>query len=93
MNTKDVLVKPIVTEKTTILTELNKYVFKVDKNATKSSIKQAINAIYNLEPRQINVMVVRGKKKRVRYKAGYRPSWKKAIVTLKKGDKINLFDE
>lgn len=93
MNAKDVLIKPIVTEKTTIMSDLNKYVFKVDKRATKISVKQAIKALYDVEPVKVNMIVVRGKKKRVRYKFGYKPSWKKAIVTLSSGDKINLFED
>jgi large subunit ribosomal protein L23 len=93
MNATEVLIMPIVTEKSTILTDINKYVFKVDKKATKVSVKQAIKALYNVEPKKVNMVVVRGKKKRVRYNYGYKPSWKKAIVTLAAGDKINLFED
>jgi large subunit ribosomal protein L23 len=93
MDVKEVLIRPVVTEKSTIMSDLNKYVFKVDKNATKISVKQAVKALYNVEPEKVNMVVVRGKKKRVRYKSGYKPSWKKAIVTLAKGDKINLFED
>jgi large subunit ribosomal protein L23 len=92
MDANQVIIQPVITEKTTGLGELNKYVFKVDITATKTAVAQAVKGIFSVEPERVNIINVRGKKKRVRYKYGYKTSWKKAIVTLKKGDKIELFE-
>lgn len=93
MNLYDVLVRPVVTEKSTMISADNKYVFKIDRRANKVLVKQAIKEIFKVEPAQVNVQIVRGKKKRNRYTSGYTAWWKKAIVTLKPGDKIELFEK
>ncbi len=93
MNSNEILIRPVVTEKSTYLREkFNKYVFIVHKNADKISIKKAIKEIFNVEPVSVNIVNKKGKKKRVRYQYGYTPSIKKAIITLKKGDKIAIFE-
>ena len=92
MNLNQVLLKPVITEKATIISEQNKYVFKVATRANKDQIKEAIKAIYKVEPVKINVVNVRGKERRLRLGTGFTSSWKKAIVTLKDGDKIELFE-
>ena len=91
MNFNDVIVQPIISEKSTSLAELNKYVFKVDISANKIVIKKAIKSLFNVEPININVIVSRGKEKRLRFRKGNRSAFKKAIVTLKQGDKIDVF--
>ncbi|MFH1063054.1 MAG: 50S ribosomal protein L23 [Candidatus Omnitrophota bacterium] len=78
------------TEKGAILEPENKYLFCVDKKANKIQIKDAIEHIYRVKVLTVNTAVMSGKPKRVRYKAGKTPDWKKAIVTLQKGQKINL---
>ncbi len=94
MNLSDVLIKPVVTEKTTALTEDdNKYVFKVHPDANKVLVKNAVKKIFGVEPSSVNMQIVRGKRRRNRYTVGFRPSWKKAIVTLKLGDKIELYEK
>ena len=92
MNYNDIIIRPVLSEKSTGLSEKGKYVFQVANYANKHIIKKAIKEIFNVNPIQINVMMVRGKRRRVRYQYGYTPSWKKAIITIGKGEKIELFE-
>ncbi|OHD14109.1 MAG: 50S ribosomal protein L23 [Spirochaetes bacterium GWD1_27_9] len=93
MRAEEIIIRPWVTEKTTHLREkFNKYAFIVDKRADKISIARAISDLFNVKPVKVNVMNVKGKLKRVRYKYGYTPSLKKCIITLKEGDKIAIFE-
>ncbi|MEO6045381.1 MAG: 50S ribosomal protein L23 [Tepidiformaceae bacterium] len=87
-----VLLRPIITEKTTVLTGLDKYVFEVDLRANKNQIKEAIELAFNVHVREVNTMKMKGKPKRFGRKVTNRPDWKKAIVTLTAGDKIELFE-
>ena len=68
----------------------NKYYFKVARDANKIEIKKAVEDLYKVKVAAVNVMNVRGKKKRVRLHEGITPSWKKAIVTLKPESKIEV---
>lgn len=81
---------PIRTEKGTNLLPYDKYLFWVDIKANKIEIRNAIQELYKVKVNKVNTMTVRGKKKRVRIVEGSTPEWKKAIVTLKKGDKIDI---
>jgi len=92
MNPNDILLKPVISEKTTELAGLNKYVFRVATNANKQTVAHAVTKIFGVKPEKINIMMVRGKIRRLRFKAGKRSAWKKAIVTLKPGEKIELFE-
>ena len=84
--------KPVVSEKSTLLIEKdNKYVFEVDTRSNKIQIKQAVEELFKVSVTKVRTMRVRGKAKRVRFKVGLTPERKKAIVTLKKGDRIDLF--
>ncbi|MDR3334385.1 MAG: 50S ribosomal protein L23 [Treponema sp.] len=87
-----VLIEPILSEKANLLREEGKYVFRVDPAATKIQIKEAVRKLFNVHPIACTVMVVGGKPKRLRSKAGYTASWKKAIVRLPKNEKISLFE-
>jgi large subunit ribosomal protein L23 len=87
-----VLLRPIITEKTTVLTGLDKYVFEVDLRANKNQIKEAIQLAFNVRVTEVNTMKMKGKAKRFGRKVTNRPDWKKAIVTLVAGDKIELFE-
>ena len=78
------------TEKGTQIAPLNKYIFKVATKATKIEIKNAVEKIYKVKVADVNTINVGGKLKRVRYKAGYTADWKKAVVTLKPGSKIDI---
>ena len=77
------------TEKTTGLKQReNKYTFKVDKDANKIEIKNAVETLYKVKVLKVNTLIMHGKKRRVRFEIGKRPDWKKAIVTLRIGDRI-----
>lgn len=89
---RDVLRKPLITEKSTSLIEDNKYTFQVDPKANKTEIKQAVENIFKVKVEKVNTMNVKGRKKRVRNIPGMTSDTKKAIVTLKKGDKIEIFE-
>ena len=86
----DVIISPSITEKGTSLSEFNKVVFKVHKGANKDSIKKSIEKIFKVNVIKINTINLRGKTKLVRGKKSSRPGYKKAIVTLKKGQSIDL---
>lgn len=92
MTYEQVLIEPILSEKANLLREEGKYVFKVDMAATKFQIKEAVRRLFNVHPIACTVMVVGGKPKRVRAKAGYTSTWKKAIVRLAKDEKIAIFE-
>jgi len=86
----DTIISPNVTEKATSLSEYNKIVFKVHKGANKNSIKKSIEKIFKVKVVKINTINLKGKTKMIRNKKSYKPSYKKAIVTLKKGQSIDL---
>ncbi|KGF09459.1 MAG: 50S ribosomal protein L23 [Negativicoccus succinicivorans] len=92
MNARDILIKPIVTEKSTALMAEGKYTFKVPLNANKYQIRDAVEEIFNVKVAAVSTMRVEGKKKRMGRFEGKRSDWKKAIVTLKEGETIELFE-
>lgn len=93
MRTDQLILRPVMTEKSTMLrTKYNKYTFIVHKSANKISVQDAIKNLFNVTPIKVNIINVRGKKRRVRYKLGYTSSYKKAIITLKQGEKIGIFE-
>jgi len=89
---EDILIEPVLSEKSNQLREEGKYVFKVAQSATKTQIKEAVRKLFNVNPVSCTTMVVGGKPKRLRYRQGYTSSWKKAIVKLDKDEKITLFE-
>ena len=89
-NLLNTIVSPAITEKATSLSEFNKIVFKVHKDANKSLIKKSIEKIFKVNVIKINTINLRGKTKLVRGKKSSRSGYKKAIVTLKKGQSIDL---
>jgi len=91
MDKYQIVKRPIVTEKSTKLAEQNKYTFEVDKNANKIEIKQAIEAIFNVKVTDVNVINEVAKAKRVGQHSGFKPAVSKAIVTLEKGFKIDVY--
>jgi large subunit ribosomal protein L23 len=86
----DSVISPKITEKATALSEFNKIVFKVHNSASKMSIKKNIEKIFKVNVIKINTINLKGKTKLVRNKKSYKPGYKKAIVTLKKGQSIDL---
>ena len=84
---------PLVSEKSTSMRiNENKYVFKVDKKANKLEIKRAIEEFFKVKVEDVTTMMMHGKPKRLGRFEGRRPDWKKAIVRLKKGETIELFE-
>ncbi len=92
MHLYEVLRRPLVTEKNAALQALGKYAFDVDEVATKPQVKQAVEKAFKVSVTAVNVMMVPGKTRRIGRRAVKTQSWKKAIVTLKPGDKIELFE-
>ena len=86
----DTIIAPNITEKSTSLSEFNKVVFKVHKGASKNSIKKSIEKIFKVNVIKVNTINLKGKTKLVRNKKAYKSGYKKAIVTLKKGQNIDL---
>tara|TARA_Y100000590_G_scaffold405613_1_gene494105 strand:- start:897 stop:1190 length:294 start_codon:yes stop_codon:yes gene_type:complete len=86
----DIIVAPNITEKSTSLSEFNKIVFKVSKNASKGLIKKSIEKTFKVNVIKINTVNLKGKNKIVRNRKTFKPGYKKAIVTLKKGQSIDL---
>jgi large subunit ribosomal protein L23 len=91
-NPRDIIVKPVISEKSTGLLEDNKYTFWVSTDANKVEVKQAVENLFKVKVEKVNTMNVKGKRKRVRQFVGKTPDRKKAIVTLREGDKIEIFE-
>jgi large subunit ribosomal protein L23 len=86
----DLIKRPVISEKATLLAEFNKYVFKVDCNATKSQVKSAIEKIFNVKVKSVNTIKIQGKIKRFRGVLGKQNNYKKAIVTLMPDNHIDI---
>jgi len=89
-NILDTIISPIITEKATSLSEFNKVLFRVHRGASKNSIKRSIEKIFKVNVTKINTINLREKTKLVKGKKSRKPGYKKAIVTLKKGQSIDL---
>lgn len=89
---RDIIIRPVVTEKSMDLLADNKYTFIVDRKANKTEIKNAIEKIFDVRVDKVRTMNVKGKTKRMGRFEGKTPTRKKAIVTLKPGHKIRLFE-
>ena len=93
MDIYSVIKKPLVTEKSTIARdEGNKYIFEVDRSATKIEIRNAVEKIFKVKVMNVRTMNFTGKKKRLGRKIGSRSDWKKAVVTLAPGSSIEVFE-
>ena len=90
ISTTDSIRQPIITEKATILSEQNKTVFKVHAGANKNSIKKNIEKIFKVNVIKVNILNTKTKKKIKQGKLSKKPGYKKAIITLKKGQSIDL---
>lgn len=84
----DVLLRPLITEKTVASGELNKYIFEVHRDANKQTVKDAVEKLFNVKVKQVNIMNMKGKPKKRGVFVGKSRSWKKAIVTLVTGYRI-----
>ena len=92
MHLYEVLRRPLITEKNTILQQQNKYAFEVAKETNKPQVKQAVEKAFKVKVTTVNMIMVPGKSKRVGKRMIQTRPWKKAIVTLKAGNKIEFFE-
>ena len=92
MDNINVIIKPLVTEKSTHLQQTrNSYAFQVNAHANKVQIRQAVEKLYDVKVTDVRTMVRKGKPRRSRFKVTTTPSWKRAIVTLEENSRIELF--
>ncbi|MDP6482971.1 MAG: 50S ribosomal protein L23 [Nitrospinota bacterium] len=90
---REIIRRPLVTEKSTRANEeTNKVTFVVRKDANKIEIKRAVEEVFGVNVLEVRTLNNRGKKKRVGARQGRKPDWKKAVVSLREGDRINLFE-
>ena len=87
----NVIIRPVVTERSFDLMGQNKYTFEVAREAPKEEIADAVEKLFNVRVLKVNTMWVKSKNKRVRYQMGKTRTWKKAVVTLAPGDSIEIF--
>ena len=92
MNANDIIIRPVISEKSTELMESRKYVFQVARDANKLMIASAMKELFGVTPEKVNIINMRGKNRRLRFRMGKRAAWKKAIVTLAIGQKIEIFE-
>jgi large subunit ribosomal protein L23 len=92
MDTRQVLIAPVVSEKSYALIEQNKYSFRIHEKAHKTQVRQAVEELFDVSVQGVNIVKVQSKPKRRGLSRGRRPGWKKAIVQLAPGDKIEIFE-
>jgi large subunit ribosomal protein L23 len=92
LHPNEVLLAPVVSEKSYSLITDRKYTFKVHKDAHKTQIRQAVEELFDVKVEGVNIVKVQPKPKRRGYNKGTKPGWKKAIVQLREGDKIEIFE-
>lgn len=92
-SSRDIIKRPVITEHSADLMTDKKYTFEVDRRANKAEIKSAVEEAFNVKVERVNTMNVKGKFKRMGQYGGYRPDWKKAIVTLSEdSDDLDFFE-
>lgn len=87
-----IIMRPLITEKAQIQAAQSKYAFEVDKRANKMQIKEAVEVAFGVQVHAVNTSVMKGKSKRYGRRESKMPDWKKAVVTLAPGEKIELFE-
>ena len=92
MDPHHILISPVVSEKSYSLIEDNKYSFRVHPKAHKTEIRQAVEELFDVKVEGVNIVKVRAKPKRRGFHRGKKPGWKKAIVQLRAGDRIEIFE-
>jgi large subunit ribosomal protein L23 len=92
MDARQVLIAPVVSEKSYALIEQNKYSFRIHEKAHKTQVRQAVEELFDVTVEGVNIVKVQSKPKRRSLSRGRRPGWKKAIVQLAPGDKIEIFE-
>jgi large subunit ribosomal protein L23 len=91
MDTYEVIRRPVITEKSTMLGDNSQYVFEVARDANKIQVKRAVEEIFKVRVRAVNVIHMRGKVRRMGKTQGTTSSWKKAVVSLEEGQRIEFF--
>ena len=92
MNVNEVLIKPLITEKNTMLGAEGKYTFKIDRRANKTLVKEAVETIFKVNVSAVNTISVPPKTRRVGRTIGKTQAWKKAVVTLRPGQRLEIFE-
>ncbi|MBW3593066.1 MAG: 50S ribosomal protein L23 [Actinobacteria bacterium] len=92
LDPRQVLIAPVVSEKSYSLIEENKYSFRVHDKAHKTQVRQAVEQLFDVKVEGVNIVKVQSKPKRRGMSRGTRPGWKKAIVQLREGDRIEIFE-
>ena len=92
LHPNEVLLAPVVSEKSYSLITDRKYTFKVHKNAHKTQVRQAVEELFDVKVENVNILKVQAKPKRRGLTKGVRPGWKKAIVQLREGESIEIFE-
>jgi large subunit ribosomal protein L23 len=92
LEARDILIAPVVSEKSYSLIEGNKYSFRVHEKAHKTQIRQAVEQLFDVHVEGVNVIKVQAKPKRRGMNRGKKPGWKKAIVQLRQGERIEIFE-
>ncbi len=92
LEARQVLIAPVVSEKSYSLIEDNKYSFRVHEKAHKTQVRQAVEELFDVRVEGVNIVKVRPKPKRRGLSRGTKPGWKKAIVQLRAGDRIEIFE-
>jgi large subunit ribosomal protein L23 len=91
MDTYEVLRRPVITEKSTMLSDIGQYVFEVAEDANKIEVRRAVEEIFKVRVRAVNIVHMRGKMRRMGRTQGRTSDWKKAVVSLEPGFRIELF--
>lgn len=89
---REIIIRPVVSEKSVKGMDNSKYTFEIDKDANKIEVKKAVEEIFKVKVDKVNISYVRGKRKWWRGKTSWTKDWKKAVVTLKPGYKIEIFE-
>jgi large subunit ribosomal protein L23 len=92
MDASQVIIRPVVSEKSYVLAAADKYTFRVHPDAHKTQIRQAVEELFNVHVERVNVIKVQSKPKRRGTVSGRKPGWKKAIVQIKAGESIEIFE-
>ena len=92
MNARTVIIRPIVSEKSYALLAANKYTFRIHEHAHKTQVRQAVEELFEVHVEAVNILQVRSKPKRRGMSRGRRPGWKKAIVKIRAGESIPVFE-
>ena len=92
LHPSQVLIRPVVSEKSYEQIQTNQYTFRVHKDAHKTQIRQAVEELFEVKVERVNVLKVQSKPKRRGNIKGTKPGWKKAVVQLRKGDTIEIFE-